>query len=583
MSSAIVDEIKQRLDIAQVMGEYVRLNKVGPNFRALCPFHNEKTPSFHLDYYKGLWHCFGCGQGGDLFTFVAEMEHLDFPSTLKLLAKKAGVSLPENAAYESATTKIYEILENAVLSYEKNLWLPLGAGVLKYLKERGLTEDTIRLFHLGWSLNNWDSLYLFLRDKGFTDTDIIKAGVCLKTSQGKLVDRFRNRLMFPLRNTHNQPIAFAGRRLDDADKNEAKYVNSADSPYYHKGEILYNFHLAKAERPQFLIVVEGYLDAIMSYQAGVKNVVAVSGTALTLRQAQMLSRAVSKVILSFDNDEAGEAATLRSLPALLSTDLEINILTLNKAKDASELVAKNPQAWADAVAASQPYLNVLLERQAQKFQGDAEAGRKIAQSLLPILTSISDPLKLAQSLKIVAGAVGLPVSALEEAVKKGRQIQDLSPVSELKTEVSADNSVLRWQEFLRSLMLYPEGLAQMPPDLEEALLDSPLLTLYNEIKNGYNSYKLEGRKQAWPVYLRKMWLGQEAERAFLFVNLESEPSFAPAQIFQMSLRGVYLPYLKRLEGQLKKQLDQAAGQEELDKLIQELARLQQLYHRYSAQ
>ena len=204
MSSAVVDEIKQRLDIAQVMGEYVRLNKVGSNFRALCPFHNEKTPSFHLDYYKGLWHCFGCGKGGDLFTFVSEMEHLDFPSTLKLLAKKAGVTLLENAAHESANTKVYEIIESAVLYYEKNLWLPLGAGVLKYLKERGLTEETIRLFHLGLSLNNWDSLYLFLREKGFSDADILKAGVCLKTSQGKLVDRFRNRLMFPLRNQHNQ-------------------------------------------------------------------------------------------------------------------------------------------------------------------------------------------------------------------------------------------------------------------------------------------------------------------------------------------------------------------------------------------
>ncbi|OHA61682.1 MAG: hypothetical protein A2117_02750 [Candidatus Wildermuthbacteria bacterium GWA2_46_15] len=507
---------------------------------------------------------------------------MDFPSTLKLLAKKAGVTLLENAAHESANTKVYEIIESAVLYYEKNLWLPLGAGVLKYLKERGLTEETIRLFHLGLSLNNWDSLYLFLREKGFSDADILKAGVCLKTSQGKLVDRFRNRLMFPLRNQHNQPIAFAGRRLDDVDITEAKYVNSADSPYYHKGEILYNFHLARAERPQFLIVVEGYMDAIMSYQAGVKNVVAVSGTALTLRQAQMLSRAAPKVVLSFDNDEAGEAATIRSLPALLSTDLEINILILDNVKDAGELVAKNPTEWAQAVASSQPYLKVLLEKQAQKFQGDMEAGRKIAQSLVPILASIDDPLKLAQSLKIVALAVGLPVSALEQAVKKGQQIQALGP-AEPVAESAADNFILRLQEFLRSLMLYPEGLNQMPADIAEAFFDSPLLTLYNEIKNGYNSYKIAGRNQDWAVYLRKLWQDQEAERAFLFVTLEEEPSFVPAQIFQMALRAVYLPYLKQLEVKLKKQLDETTDQEEINKLIQELAGRQQLYHRSSSQ
>lgn len=583
MPSVVVDEIKQRLDIVQVMGEYMRLTKVGPNFRGLCPFHNEKTPSFHLDYYKGLWHCFGCGKGGDLFTFVQEMERLDFPATLKMLAKKAGVTLPENNSYASVSTQVYEIIDEAAHYYEKNLWQPLGKNVLDYLKERGLTEEFVRVFHLGLSLNNWDSLYLHLRQKNYSDEDIIKAGLCLRTSKGTLIDRFRHRLMFPLRNQHNQVIAFAGRRLNDAEPNEAKYVNSADSPYYHKGEILYNYYLARQERPEFIVVVEGYMDAIMSYQAGLKNVMAVSGTALTPRQAVLLSRTAPKVILAFDNDEAGEAATLKSLPALLGTDLEIKILNLTSAKDAGELVAKDPTAWLEAVQNSQNYLEVLLSRQAKKFSGDPEAGRKIAQSLLPILGSIADPLKLAHNIKIVAASVSLPTAAIEQAVKNHRLALPQEPVAVVNKETDSEISFLRFQNFLRALMLYPEGFFACPPDLEQAFLGHDLGTLYIDLKTAYNAYKTEGTQVAWPVYLRKSWQGREEQYAFLFVNLEEEPTFAPAQIFIMSLKEIYLPYLKQVIANLKNEADQIQDATVAQEIVGRLSQLQQLYHRYFSQ
>ncbi len=578
--SAVVDEIKQRLDIAQVLGEYIRLNKVGPNFRALCPFHNEKTPSFHLDYYKGLWHCFGCGKGGDLFTFVQEIERLDFPATLKLLAKKAGVTLPESANYSAPSTKVYELLEEATLYYEKNLWLPLGAETLKYLKNRGVREEMIREFHLGLALNNWDSLYVHLRQKNYSDDDLIKAGLCLKTTKGNLIDRFRNRLMFPIRNQHNQVIAFAGRRLSDADSTEAKYVNSPDSSYYHKGEILYNLSSARTARPEFLIVVEGYMDVLMSHQAGLKNVVALSGTALTERQATLLARSAPKIYLALDQDEAGQTATIRSLIALLKTEAEILVIEITGAKDTAELVEKNPVAWLEAVEKAQPYLEVLLQRLALKYDQQNEAGRKIAQDLVPILSAISDSLKQASAFKIVASAVSLPVAALTEAVQKHQSLAPAEQAVALEG-ASPEIMVLRGQEFLRSLMFYPEGLALCPDDLGKSLAKSGLADLYFDLKNAYNAYKTEGARTSWVDYVRKLWIQDEVSYTFLFVSLELEPSFSTSQLFKLALRGIYLPYLKERQQILMAEIEATADTSAAEKLVAELSQVQQLYHSFS--
>ncbi|MDP3784525.1 MAG: DNA primase, partial [bacterium] len=289
--SSQIDEIKSRLDIAELVGSYIRLQKAGANFKALCPFHNERTPSFNVSPARQIWHCFGCGKGGDMFEFIQQIEGVEFGEALKTLADRAGVELKrEDPRLKSERTRQFALLEEATKFFEEKLWQG-GVEPLEYLKKRGLQDETIKTFRLGYASDEWRALGAHLKQKarlpdgqGFSEKDLENSGLAVKSGQG-YYDRFRGRIIFPIFDYSGRVVAFGGRVFPEREQ-EAKYVNSPETALYQKSKILYGLNFAKSEilRASECVLVEGYMDVIMSWQGGVKNVVAASGTALTADQ-----------------------------------------------------------------------------------------------------------------------------------------------------------------------------------------------------------------------------------------------------------------------------------------------------------
>ena len=311
--SSQIEEIKSRIDIVELIGSYLKLQKAGANFKASCPFHNERTPSFNVSSARQIWHCFGCGKGGDIFTFVQEIEGAEFPEALKMLAERAGVELrPEDPNLRSEKNRLFQLMEEAAKFFENNL--RAGEQVLGYLGKRGLSDETIGEFRLGYASEEWRALVQHLAAKGFKFPEMEKAGVAVKRGGAQAItgnsaeyfDRFRGRIMFPIFDYNGRVIAFGGRIFPERE-NEAKYVNSPETPLYQKGRTLYGLNKSKQEilKKGECVLVEGYMDMAMSWQGGVKNVVAVSGTALTDEQLKILRRLSEKFISSFDIYEAG--------------------------------------------------------------------------------------------------------------------------------------------------------------------------------------------------------------------------------------------------------------------------------------
>ena len=308
-----IEEIKSRLNIADIIGEYIRLDKAGANYRARCPFHNEKTPSFMVSAEKQIWHCFGCQKGGDIFGFVMEIEGLDFKETLKLLAEKAGVALKKtDFKAESKKTRTLEILELATKFYETQLWS--GAGkikILNYLKDRGLQKESIKEFRLGYAPAGWRNILTFLIGRGYSAQEIEKTGLLVKKDNGDFYDRFRDRIIFPIADPMGKVVGFSARVAPGGDESQAKYVNTPESEVYHKSKALYGIDKAKGEikSKNFALLVEGNMDVVAAAQAGIKNTVAVSGTALTPDQINIVKRYTNNLKMFFDMDKAGEEAT----------------------------------------------------------------------------------------------------------------------------------------------------------------------------------------------------------------------------------------------------------------------------------
>ena len=358
-----VEEVKKRLDIVDIIGGYIALNKAGGNFKAVCPFHNEKTPSFMVSREKQIWHCFGCDKGGDVLTFVQEYEGIDFPAALKILADKANVTLT-NMRFEAKKdySRLYEANRLATEFYQANL--AKNNKVLDYLKNRKINQDSIAKWQLGLSGEKWDDLYQYLLSKKFTDQEIFQAGLSLKQKSGSgYFDRFRKRLMFPICDTQGRVVAFTSRTLHgivyDEEEPGGKYINSPQSVIYDKSRILYGWHLAKdaIRKQKYLIIVEGNMDAIASYQANTQNTVAVSGTALTIDHIKLIKRYTNNVILAFDGDAAGSRAVFRSITLGWQEDLNLKILLLQKDKDPADIISEDADIWRQAIKDSVPVMD----------------------------------------------------------------------------------------------------------------------------------------------------------------------------------------------------------------------------------
>jgi DNA primase len=426
---SIAERVKQQADIVRVVGEYVQLKKAGQNFRGLCPFHSEKSPSFNVHPVRQIYHCFGCGKGGDVFSFVMEMERCEFPEAMRLVAEKCGISLPrpkERSPEERKETQqraaILEMHREAQTFFVKQLeGTPEGKAARAYLEDRGLDKDAVARFGIGYAPSGGDALLRQCKGK-YADKLLAESGLLSRDQSGRLFDRFRRRITFPIANEAGKIVAFGARALGDE---QPKYLNSPETPIYSKSNVLYHLDRAKEamRRQDFAILVEGYMDAIAVARAGISNVVASCGTSLAEPQIKLLGRFTKRVIVNYDPDAAGQAATERSISLLLEQDFEVRVLALpaigdRKADPDLFIREKGKDEYLHMLKEAPPYVDYLIARARHMDLTTAEGKRRAVEFLLPYVQKIPNRLLRSEWATRIAQQLRLDEPVLRAALSK---------------------------------------------------------------------------------------------------------------------------------------------------------------------
>jgi DNA primase len=422
------DDVKNQADIIRIVSDYVTLKKRGANYIACCPFHSEKTPSFSVSQTKGLYKCFGCGAGGSVFNFIMQIEGCDFPEAIRIVAEKSGIPIPvvtESEDFKKVEHNreiILRLNEQAALFFEQCLHdEEIGKSAREYFALRGLSLDTQRLFRLGYAPDNWDALINHLRQNGATTEELDISGLVVLKDTGGFYDRFRHRVMFPILDSQNRVIAFGGRVMGEG---EPKYLNSPETAVYTKGRNLYGLAFAKNEirNKGFAILVEGYLDCIMPFQEGIHNIVASLGTALTDNQVRLLRRYMDRpqIIVNFDADSAGQAATMRSIEMLLAEGFKINILQMPSGKDPDEFVRTNgAKAFIELFKTTQPYIEYVIDKALNDIDTTRPAGKvEAVNSIMPHLARMPDKVARADYAEQVANRLKVDSRTIREEMKR---------------------------------------------------------------------------------------------------------------------------------------------------------------------
>ena len=419
-----IDEIKDRLDIVEVIGGYIKLQKSGQNFRALCPFHSEKTPSFFVSPTRQLWHCFGgCNEGGDIFKFIMKIEGVEFGDALRILAQKAGIEIKkENPKIRSERERLYEVCELATKFFEEQLkQSKIGQDAKSYLLDRKINQESLKKWRIGYAPDTWQGLFNFLISKNYSKEEIKKAGLGLSSERGSFYDRFRGRIIFPIFDLSSNVIGFTGRIFKNKDKDEiAKYVNTPQSLLYDKGRILYGLNRAKVEirKKNTCILVEGNIDLIMVHQAGFENTVAVSGTALTDYQLSILKRYSDNLLIAFDMDSAGQAATKRGIDLAQAQGFNIKIITLTEGKDPAEIISKDPEEWKKSLEGAKAILDFYFDTAFfERDLNSPEEKKEIADILLPVIKRISNKIEQAHWTQKLAKKLSIREEIVQEQLK----------------------------------------------------------------------------------------------------------------------------------------------------------------------
>ncbi len=503
--NGLIEEIKANTDIVELISQYVSLRRKGSNYFGLCPFHNEKSPSFSVSENKQIFHCFGCGAGGDVIGFLKRIENIDFREALEILADRANIKLPqgETTPEEQRSIrlkeKVYEINEIAAQFFHENLYKPTAKPAQEYVKKRKLDNNTLKKFQIGYS-GNFDELYKELKNKGFNDEEIFESKLVVKLKNGIPNDAFKKRLMFPIKDVKDRVIAFGGRALDDS---KPKYINSPDTICYNKGRNLYALNIARKTEKDFLIMVEGYMDAISLHQRGIDNAVASLGTALTEKQGRLLKRYKSKIIIGYDSDAAGQGATMRGLEILQNIGYDIRILQLEGAKDPDEFIIKYGSGKFNLYVQN---AISLVEFKVKNLQKDLDLNQvndkikflnEVSQILLKVDSKIEKEVyidKISDKYKISKEAIYAQLNKLAYANSTGAKILE-RPVASKKVEVkskSIDSNKNITRENLIILLLINEGESVYqkikdkisPDDFKDEKNRKIVNVLYEELEKG---------------------------------------------------------------------------------------------------
>lgn len=471
--SDTVQQIKDRLSITDVVSGYVKLERAGQNMRARCPFHAERTPSFIVSPDRGTYHCFGCGVGGDMFSFIEAIEGVDFKGALKMLAERAGVELVySQGEKKDDKDRLFEAMEAATLFFQSKL----DTEAKDYLTKRGVEIGTMNAFRVGYVGDAWSELSDHLKNKKFSDKEIVDAGLAKKGDKG-LTDKFRNRIMFPIADTAGRIVAFSGRTFGkDAHPDAPKYLNSPETPLFIKSRILYGFDRAKQtiRKHNFSILVEGQLDLLMSHQAGWANTVAVSGTAFTNEHAALLKRMSDNLVIALDADAAGFKAAARAARSALQMGMHVKVAQLPDDLDPADLILKDgPDAWRERIREAKDIITFLLDVLEKHSKAKDAFRRSVEGVVLPFLVDVQSPIAREQYQKEIAKRLGVSESAVREAASKVPKTEAPTVAEEAKARpaetpgrVRQAYGLLIWQESLKKPELDTESYAR---GLEEAI------------------------------------------------------------------------------------------------------------------
>ncbi len=491
------EEIKARLDVAEVVRQYVKIEKAGINLRGLCPFHKEKTPSFFVSPERQTWKCFGCGKGGDIFTFIEEIEGVEFREALRTLAHRAGVQLKhEDPKKRDERARLFEAQEAATAFFESQLSRKEADFIRKYLESRGITPESIKNFRIGYAPIA-GTLAPHLKGQGFTDKELIGAGLALRSQRNanEIYDRFRGRIMFPISNIQGQVIAFGGRiteeeskRFKEKDMTPAKYVNSPETPIYNKSSVLYGLDKAKIEarKQDACIVTEGYTDVIMAHQAGHTNVVASSGTALTDRHLDLIQRYTNNLYIAFDMDVAGDTATKRGIDIAQEKGYNIKVITLSQGKDPADIIRENPEEWTKSIQNAKSIVEFYFDNTLDRFDASIpEEKAAIGRVVLPVILRIPSRIEKAHWVSRLAEVLHVDEQSVWQELS-AVQIKNPS-VSDTVQKATADQKphdrVTQVKERILALLLKNPDLQPLLTEDTKAYLsiDTPLNAVLKRI------------------------------------------------------------------------------------------------------
>ena len=537
-SQDTIEEVMQRNDIVDVVSNYVRLKKNGSNHMGLCPFHNEKSPSFSVSRSKQMYHCFGCGVGGNVFTFIMEYENYSFVEALKLLAEKAGVSLPEaeftpeQKKQMNTKQQLLDIYKKAAIFYYSQLFGQSGAGALKYLKERQLSEELIKKFGLGYSDISGKNLYKYLKNEGYSDELLKISGLFTFDERKGAYDKFWNRVMFPIMDVNSKVIGFGGRVMSDA---KPKYLNSPETMLFDKSRNLFGMNIARTSRKKNIIICEGYMDVISLHQAGFNNAVASLGTALTGLQAALIKRYSNDVVLCYDSDEAGTKAAMRAIPILKEAGLSIKVIDLRPYKDPDEFIkAKGKDEFEERLNNARTSFNFELEVQEKNYDlSDPESKTKFLNDIAKKMLEFGEEVERNIYAEAVATKYGISIKSFKDLINHygaimmsgGMQTAKSSHRSDSpgkKEKISPEDAVKKSQRLLLTWMVDDLTLIDKlsdiisPADFKDDIYNKAAYMLYEQYKTD---------KKAFPATIINAFELKEEQTmvaALFSTDLESE-------------------------------------------------------------